>query len=87
MEYNIDATQDSNFKITVNKFGEQFLASDGDRVVIAPSPEEAVEELQEHINPPVNNAGPKPVPLNGQSTMGVHWFEGTPWSTSNNNPF
>ena len=84
MNIDIQATQDENFKITTNKFGEQHLASTGETVAVAPTPEEAIEKVVEQSQPqPVEvQRGPKPVPLeNHRSTNSVSWFSGTSWDT------
>lgn len=88
MNIEIQANEDENFKIQVKKFGEQFIATDSERVVIAETEENAVEgikELQEQ-NKIVEDVvtGPKAVPLeNYRTTNSVGWFEGTSWSTKN----
>jgi hypothetical protein len=83
MNIEIQATEDENFKVQVKKFGEQFIASDSERVVIAPTEEKAVEgvvEMQQQ-NAQVEHI-PKPVPLeNHRSTNSTKYFEGTFWST------
>lgn len=83
MDIDIQVTEDENFKITTKKFGEQHLASTGETVAIAPTPEEAIEKVIEQSQPqPVEvQRGPKGVPLNNYSSSSHHWFEGTSWST------
>jgi hypothetical protein len=86
MNIEIQATEDDNFKITVKKFGEQHLATDGERVVIGTTEEAAVEgvvELQEQNKQveEIRTPSPKPVPLENPRSTGVSWFEGTSWST------
>ena len=83
MNIDIQATEDESFKITTNNFGEQHLASTGETVAIAPTPEEAIEKVVEQSQPqPVEiQRGPKPAPLNNHTSSGLHWFEGTSWST------
>ena len=95
MKAEIVTNNDENFNIQVKKFGEQYLASDGERVVIGVDETAAVEgvvELQEQnkiveevpVEPQIVNHGPKPVPLEGhRSSNSTHWFEGTSWSTKN----
>lgn len=54
MNIEILSNNDKHFKIEVAKFGEKFLASDGERTCIEPTPEEAkdcVETLQQGIDP------------------------------------
>lgn len=83
MKYDIRSSEDKNFKIDVKQFGEQHIASDGERIVIAPTEElavEGVEELQEQ-NKQASNNSPKPAPLENPRSTGVSWFEGTSWST------
>jgi len=84
MNIEIQATEDENFKVQVKKFGEQFIASDSERVVIAPTEEKAVEgviEMQQQ-NAQVER-GLKPVPIENTRSTGMSWFEGTSWSTKN----
>ena len=86
MNIEIQVMEDENFKIQVKKFGEQFMASNGETVAIAPTPEEATEKVEEQSIPqPIKiDRGPKPVSLeNHRSTNSVKWFEGTSWSTKN----
>jgi hypothetical protein len=84
MKYDIQSSEDENFKINVKPFGEQHIATDGERVVIGTTEEIAVEgvkELQEQ-NKAVETKSPKPVSIeNFRSTNSPHWFEGTSWST------
>ena len=83
MNIDIQAKEDDNFRINVVKFGEQHLASNGENIAIAPTPEEAIEKVEEQSQPqPVEvQQGPKAVPLNNHSSTNHHWFEGTSWST------
>ena len=86
MTVDIQATQDVNFKINVTKFGGQFLASDGERVAIAETPELAIEEIEEIIVPiPFSEPaprGPRPVPLENHRSCSAHsFFGGTSWGT------
>jgi CRISPR/Cas system-associated exonuclease Cas4 (RecB family) len=86
MNIDIQATEDENFKITTKKFGEQHLASDGERVVIAITEEKAIEgvrELQEQNKVVESQRGPKPAPLDNPKCSGVSWFSGTSWDTNN----
>lgn len=85
MHVEIQASQDENFKIDVVKFGEQFLATDGERVEIAETPEVAIEKIEEIQNTPVVEAhrGPRPAPLdNFRSTDAGSFFGGTSWGTN-----
>jgi len=82
----IQAQQDDNFKIQVKKFGEQFMATTGETVAIAPTPEEAIKKVEEQSTPqPIEPIpkGPKGAPINNKVYSGTGWFEGTPWSTNN----
>jgi hypothetical protein len=85
MNIDIQAAEDDFFKMSVVKFGEQHLASNGENIAIAPTPEEAIEKVEEQSQPqPVEvQRGPKGVPLNNHSSSSHHWFEGTSWSTNN----
>ena len=84
MKYDIQSVEDENFKIKVKQFGDEYVASDGDRVTIARSQEEAVEGLKEiQIQNQEINKGPKPAPIKNNEYNGTGWFEGTPWSTNN----
>jgi len=86
----IQATEDETFKIQVGKFGGQFMASTGETVAIAPTPEEAIEKVEEQSIPqpipqPIKPIpqGPRGAPINNKVYSGTGWFEGTPWSTNN----
>jgi hypothetical protein len=81
----IKVDEDDNFKIITKKFGEQYLASDGEQVAIAPTPEKAIKKLEEQSIPKPTEVdrGPKPAPIINKSYSGTGWFEGTPWSTNN----
>lgn len=83
MNYEIQAEEDSNFKINVVKFGEKHMASNGENVAIEATPEEAIEKVVEQSTPqPVKvDNGPKPVPIENHRSTGMSWFEGTSWST------
>lgn len=84
MKYDIQSVEDENFKIKVKQFGDEYVASDGDRVTIARSQEDAVEGLKEiQIQNQEINKGPKPAPIQNKVYNGTGWFEGTPWSTNN----
>lgn len=88
MNIEIIANEDENFKINVTKFGEQFLASDGERTCIEPTPEKAedcVEQLQQGVNP-VDTTQPKPAPLeNPKVGHPFDFFSGTSWAGKRNN--
>lgn len=88
MKAEIVAINDENFNIEVKKFGEQYLATDGERVVIGATEDHAVNgvvDLQDQ-NKLVEGSGraPKPAPLENHQSSGIGWFEGTSWSTSDN---
>ena len=85
MNAEIKANEDDNFKIVTKKFGEQYIASDGEQVAIAPTPEQAIQKFEEQSTPkPIEvERGPKPAPIVNKSYSGTGWFEGTPWSTNN----
>jgi hypothetical protein len=83
MNIDIQASENENFKITTKKFGDQHIASTGETLAIAPTPEEAIEKVVEQSLPqPVEvQRGSKPVSLENHRSSGVSWFEGTSWST------
>ena len=87
MKAEIVAINDKNFNIEVKKFGEQYLATDGERVVVGSTEDHAVNgvvELQEQNNVAEEavQRGPKAVPIeNHKSVNSMKWFEGTSWST------
>jgi len=86
MTVDIQVTQDENFKINTVKFGEQFLASDGERVAIAETPEIAIEKIEkiEEIQQVAveTHRGPRPAALeNHRSTNAGSFFGGTAWGT------
>jgi hypothetical protein len=85
MTYDIHTLEDANFKIETHSFGEQYIASDGENIAIAPTPEEAIEKVEEQSQPqPVEvQRGPRGVPLNYRTTNSMGYFEGTSWSTKN----
>jgi hypothetical protein len=85
MNIDIQAAEDDFFKMSVVKFGEQHLASNGENIAIAPTPEEAIEKVVEQSQPqPVEiQSGPRGAPINNKVYGGTGWFEGTPWSTNN----
>lgn len=86
MNIEIQAIEDDNFKIQVKKFGEQFMATTGETVAIAPTPEEAIQKVEEQSTPqPIKPIpqGPRGAPINNKVYSGTGWFEGTPWSTNN----
>ena len=86
MNINIQVKEDDNFKISVVKFGEQHLASNGENIAIAPTPEEAIEKVEEQSQPqPVEimPQSPRGAPITNKVYGGTGWFEGTPWSTNN----
>ena len=82
MNIEIVATNDENFNIQVKKFGEQFIASDSERVAIAPTEALAVEgvvEMQEIAA--TAPRGPKPAPLeNSKEGHPFDFFGGTSWA-------
>jgi hypothetical protein len=85
MTYDIHTLEDANFKIETHSFGEQYIASDGERVVIGPTKEIAVEgvkELQEPNKSIVNRKRPLPTPLENPTSSGMSWFSGTSWDTA-----
>jgi hypothetical protein len=83
MKYDIQSAEDENFKIEVKQFGEHYVASDGERVTIAVSEEQAVEGVKEIQTQNEEARGPKPAPIQNKVYSGTGWFEGTPWSTNN----
>jgi hypothetical protein len=94
MKAQIVSEDDSNFKIEVKQFGEHYVASDGERVAIGTTEDEAfknVYNMQQVSNdviedPKVIQRGPKPVDINpAVTTNSPSWFSGTSWDTSNNN--
>jgi len=80
MNIEIVSNNDENFKIQVKQFGEQFLASDGERVAIALTEElaiEGVQEMQQVVNPTINtNAAPLE---NSREGHPFNPFGGTSW--------
>lgn len=89
MRVEIVANNDENFNIEVKKFGEQFVASDGERVVIGTTETDAlngVVELQEQnkVAEEIVERGPKAVPIENPTSSDFGWFSGTSWSTSDN---
>lgn len=86
MNIEILANSDDNFKIDVAKFGEKFLASDGERTCIDETPEAAkdcVETLQQGVDPtdpiPVVE-NPRAAPLeNSRRGHPFDFFGGTSW--------
>ena len=85
MNIDIQAAEDDYFKMSVVKFGEQHLASNGVNIAIAPTPEEAIEKVVEQSQPqPIEvQRGPRPVPIDNPKCNGVSWFSGTSWDTNN----
>jgi hypothetical protein len=82
MNIQILANEDENFKIQVKEFGEQFVAFDGERSVIAKTEEEAVEGVKEIQQQNVEvQRGPKPAPIENPKSSGLSWFSGTSWDT------
>jgi hypothetical protein len=80
MNIEIVSNNDENFKIQVKQFGEQFLASDGERVAIALTEElaiEGVEEMQKISTPPVNTNAT--LLENSRSGHPFNPFGGTSW--------
>lgn len=86
MKIDIVAIEDENFKIEVSNFGVNFLASDGERVCVKPTPEEAtqgVSSLQQGIDPsdptapPATNAAPLE---NSRDGHPFDFFGGTSWA-------
>lgn len=89
MKAEIVAINDKNFNIQVKKFGEQYVAFDGERSVIGATEDHAVNgliDLQDQNNVVENSTqnGPKPAPLENHKSNSMGWFEGTSWSTSDN---
>lgn len=88
MEITISSTSDENFKITTVKFGEQHVATDGERVAIGVTEEDAVkgvEEMQEihkEIMQPKTNAAPL---NNSKEGHPLDPFGGTSWAGKRNN--
>jgi hypothetical protein len=91
MKIQIHATNDDNFKINTVKFGDKYLASDGERICIEETPKQAkdcVETLQQGIDPtdpiivtPPRNAAPL------ENSNGGHPFDpfgGTSWAGKRN---
>jgi len=82
MNVQIIADSDENFKIQTEKFGEQFMASDGERVAIAPTKELAFEEVKgmQEFEDSVY-IEPTPAPLeNSREGHPFDFFGGTSWA-------
>jgi hypothetical protein len=80
MNIEIISNNDENFNIQVKPFGEQFIATDGERAVIAITAElavEGVEEMQEISNNVKSNAAPLE---NSREGHPFDFFGGTSWS-------
>ena len=76
MKYDIHTLEDENFKIESHPFGEQYIASDGERVVIGTTGEIAVEgvkELQEPRKLVDLYKRPLPAPLENPTSSGLSW--------------
>ena len=75
MKMEIVSESDDNFKINVKQFGEVFVATDGDRVVIGTTEEIAVVEVEEQqqLAQKVKLAAPI------ENPKGLDWFAGTSW--------
>lgn len=92
MNIEILANSDENFKIGVAKFGEKFLASDGERTCIDETPEAAkdcVKTLQQGIDPtdpiPVVE-NPRAAHLeNSRKGHPFDFFGGTSWEGNTQN--
>lgn len=89
MIIDIKTTNDPFFRINTVKFGEQYLASDGERTAIATTKElavEAVEEMQEmtiasNVGEVVSNAAPLE---NSRDGHPFDPFGGTSWAGKKN---
>lgn len=80
MKIDIVAIEDENFKIKVGKFGDSFLASDGERLCINASEDGAitgVEALQHGIDPTDRTSAPLE---NSRSGHPFDPFGGTSWA-------
>ena len=81
MNVEIVTTSDDNFKITNSKFGEQVIASDGERVSIGVNEEEAIQGIKDMTPQPVVDNSPKPAPLeNSREGHPFDLFGGTGWA-------
>lgn len=83
MNAKIVGEDDEFFKISVRKFGEQYVACDGERVSIGVTEEDAVkgvEEAQEsHRVFKEVEKQKKAAPI--ENPKGLGWFDGTSWGT------
>ena len=82
MNIEILANSDDSFKIVTAKFGEQIIATDGERVSIGVTEETAIEGVKEmqdiskNITPPKSNAAPLD---NSKGGHPFNPFGGTSW--------
>jgi hypothetical protein len=80
MNVEIKSDNDEFFNIQTSKFGEAYLATDGERVVINNDEEVAREELKEKQIASSNAKAPIPAPL--ENPKGLSWFDGTSWGVN-----
>lgn len=84
MTIDIKTTNDDLFQITTVKFGEQYLASDGERCAIGTSEEiaeESVKDMQEVTKSGILNAAPLE---NSRDGHPFDPFGGTSWAGKKN---
>ena len=82
MNIEITTQEDEFFKIEVKKFGEQYLASDGERVAIGVTEQDAVQSIEEMTPEPVkSNAAPLE---NSREGHPFDFFGGTSWAGKRN---
>ena len=76
----VKITEDEIKAIDVKKFGEAYLAKQGDRVAIGVTEEDAVKAIED-MTPPVTPSGPIPTPLeNSKKGHPFDFFGGTSWA-------
>ena len=75
MDIEIKAESDDSFKIETKKFGEVYVATDGDRVVIGKTEDDAIQGVEEaqELARPAKIAAPI------ENPKGLDWFAGTSW--------
>ena len=76
MKAEIVSNTDQYLKIDITQFGEKFIATDGERVVVVETPEDAVEKIEEISQPQPVERG---VPLENPKSGRMGWFDNTSW--------
>lgn len=78
MKIDIVSESDDQFSIKTKKFGEVVVATDGDRVAIGVTEEDAIEGVEE-MQVQTQKAK-QAVPL--ENRKGLSWFDGTSWGNN-----